>query len=76
MGLCSILGEGFPTHGGCCQRDDTPVTGDNGNSCADAGRKKKMNLTVRREPAGSSGSPGPIPIQSLSGPIRRTKSEP
>ena len=38
--------------------------------------EKKMNLTVRREPAGSSGSPGPIPIQSLSSPIRRTKSEP
>ena len=68
-GLCNVLGGVLPAG----RRSSGQQQWD---SCADAGRKKKMNLTVRREPAGSSGSPGPIPIQSLSGPIRRTKSEP
>ena len=83
-GLGSVSGEGFPTHGGCCQWDDAPMTDDNGNSRADARRKKKEKKK-KFESDGSEGtgwfggpivgSTGSILAQPLYGPKGRTGSE-
>lgn len=62
----------------CCQWDDTPVVGDNGNNRMDAGRKKKIELDGS-EGTGqfiqlvgrTAGSSNPIPIWSLFSPIRQ-----